>query len=38
MKKNKKFFGTTFWSVYETANPFVVVEAFFDFADLDYYN
>jgi hypothetical protein len=37
MKKNKISFGTTFWSAYETGNPFEAVEAFFDFAHLDYY-
>lgn len=37
MKKNKISFGTNFWSAYETGNPFEAVEAFFDFAHLDYY-
>jgi hypothetical protein len=37
MKKNKISFGTNFLSIYDTGNPFQVVEAFFDYAHLDYY-
>lgn len=37
MKKNKISFGTNFWSAHEIENPFEVVDAFFDYADLDYY-
>jgi hypothetical protein len=37
MKKNKISFGTHFWAAYEATNSFEVVDAFFDFAHLDYY-
>ncbi|SEO20593.1 hypothetical protein SAMN05444671_0692 [Flavobacterium sp. CF108] len=37
MKKNKISFETGFWAGFETGNPFKAVQAFFDFADLDYY-
>lgn len=37
MKKNKISFETGFWAGFEAGNPFKAVEAFFDFADLDYY-
>ena len=37
MKKNKISFETSFWSAYEIKNPFEVVDAFFDYAHLDYY-
>ncbi|MFV8342032.1 hypothetical protein [Flavobacterium sp. XS2P39] len=37
MKKNKISFETNFWVAYEIANPFEVVNAFFDYAHLDYY-
>jgi hypothetical protein len=37
MKKNKISFETNFWIAYETENPFEVVDAFFDYAHLDYY-
>ena len=37
MKKNKISFETSFWVGSVTGNPFQVINAFFDFADLDYY-
>ncbi|SHG32389.1 hypothetical protein [Flavobacterium defluvii] len=37
MKKNKISFETGFWVGFEGGNPFKAIEAFFDFADLDYY-
>ena len=37
MKKNNISFGINPWSGYETANPFYALEAFFDFAHLDYH-
>lgn len=37
MKKNKISFETGFWAGFEAGNPFKAVQAFFDFAVLDYY-
>ncbi|OMQ12936.1 hypothetical protein [[Flexibacter] sp. ATCC 35103] len=37
MKKNKISFDTGFWASFVTGNPFKAIDAFFDFADLDYY-
>ncbi|MCV9927609.1 hypothetical protein OIU83_08100 [Flavobacterium sp. LS1R49] len=37
MKKNKISFETSFWRGYMSGNPFKAIEAFFSFADLDYY-
>lgn len=37
MKKNKTSFETFFWAGYEAKNPFKVINAFFDFVDLDDY-
>lgn len=37
MKKNKISFETHFWAAYEIDNPFEVVDAFFNYAGLDYY-
>jgi len=37
MKKNKIYFETNFWAAYEIRNPFEVIDAFFDYAHLDYY-
>lgn len=37
MKKNKISLETNFWSGYAAGNPFKAINAFFDFADLDYY-
>jgi hydroxymethylpyrimidine pyrophosphatase-like HAD family hydrolase len=37
MKKNKISFETSFWAGYATGNPLKAINAFFDFADLDYY-
>ena len=37
MKKNKISFDTGFWASFVTGNPFKAVDAFFDFAHLDYY-
>lgn len=37
MKKNKITFETSFSAEFMTRNPFKVFDAFFDFADLDYY-
>ncbi|MDQ6528927.1 hypothetical protein [Flavobacterium sp. LHD-85] len=37
MKKNKISFETRFWAGFETTNLFETVEAFFDYAHLDYY-
>ncbi|WP_163407194.1 hypothetical protein [Flavobacterium ajazii] len=37
MKKNKIFLETGFWTGYTAGNPFKAINAFFDFADLDYY-
>jgi len=37
MKKNKTTFETSFWAGYTAENPFKAIEAFFTFADLDYY-
>ncbi|TRX38132.1 hypothetical protein FNW52_04310 [Flavobacterium sp. ZT3R18] len=37
MKKNKLSFETKFWVYYEIKNPFEVIDAFFDYAHLDYY-
>ena len=37
MKKNKISFETSFWAGYATRNPFKAIDAFFTYADLDYY-
>lgn len=37
MKKNKIDFETSFWAGFTTENPFKVINAFFTFANLDYY-
>lgn len=37
MKKNKISFDTGFWASFVTGNPFKAINAFFDFADLEYY-
>ena len=37
MKKNTICFETRFWYAYEIENPFEVIDAFFDYADLDHY-
>ena len=37
MKKNKISFETNFWYAYEIENSFEVIDAFFDYADLDHY-
>ncbi|MEN2399301.1 hypothetical protein GKZ90_0005905 [Flavobacterium sp. MC2016-06] len=37
MKKNKISSGTSFWAGYATGNPLEAINAFFDFAHLDYY-
>jgi hypothetical protein len=37
MKKNKISFETSFWAGSVSGNPFKLIEAFFAFADLDYY-
>jgi len=37
MKKNKISFDTGFWASFVTGNPFKAIDAFFDFANLDYY-
>ena len=37
MKKNKISFETKFWAGFEAGNPFEAVDAFFDYAHLDYY-
>lgn len=37
MKKNKISFETIFWAGYTGGNPFKAIDAFFDFANLDYY-
>ncbi|MBE8724424.1 hypothetical protein [Flavobacterium hungaricum] len=37
MKKNKISFETSFWAGYTAGNPFKAINAFFDFAHLDYY-
>ncbi|MFH6996535.1 hypothetical protein ACHRVZ_01310 [Flavobacterium sp. FlaQc-57] len=37
MKKNKISFETSFWPGCVAGNPFKVIDAFFAFADLDYY-
>lgn len=37
MKKNKISFETRYWAGYTTKNPFRAINAFFDYADLDYY-
>ncbi|RUT67853.1 hypothetical protein D0817_24250 [Flavobacterium cupreum] len=37
MKKNKTAFDTRFWAGFTAENPFKVLDAFFDFADLDDY-
>lgn len=37
MKKKKMSFETNFWYAYEVENPFEVIDAFFDYADLDHY-
>lgn len=37
MKKNKISFETSFWAGYATGNPFKVIDAFFTYANLDYY-
>ncbi|MBF4515853.1 hypothetical protein IRZ71_05845 [Flavobacterium sp. ANB] len=37
MKKNKISFDTGFWASFVTGNPFKAINAFFDFAHLDYY-
>jgi len=37
MKKNKISFETSFWAGYAGGNPFKAMNAFFDFAHLDYY-
>ena len=37
MKKNKISFETRFWYAYEIENPFEVIDAFFDYADLEHY-
>lgn len=37
MKTNKISFETNFWYAYEIENPFEVIDAFFDYADLDHY-
>lgn len=37
MKKNKTSFETSFWAGYVAENPFKALEAFFTFANLDYY-
>ncbi|WP_264551058.1 hypothetical protein [Flavobacterium sp. N2038] len=37
MKKRKTPFETSFWAGYSAGNPFKVLDAFFTFADLDYY-
>ncbi|UUF13017.1 MULTISPECIES: hypothetical protein [Flavobacterium] len=37
MKMNKISYDTGFWAGFEAGNPFKAIEAFFDFAVLDYY-
>lgn len=37
MKKNKTSFETNFWAGYAAGNPFKAINAFFVFANLDYY-
>lgn len=37
MKKNKISFETSFWPGFVSGNPYKAIEAFFAFADLDYY-
>ena len=37
MKKKKMSFETNFWYAYEVENPFEVIDAFFDYADLNHY-
>ena len=37
MKKNKSTFETNYWYGKELENPFEVIDAFFDYAYLDYY-
>lgn len=37
MKKKKSSFETSFWAGYSAGNPLKAINAFFDFADLDYY-
>lgn len=37
MKKNKIAFDTGFWASFVAGNPFKAIDAFFDFAHLDYY-
>ncbi|MFB9109448.1 hypothetical protein ACFFVK_12750 [Flavobacterium gyeonganense] len=37
MKKNKMYFETNFWAVYEAEDPLEALYSFFDFAHLDYY-
>ena len=37
MKKNKISFETRFWAGFVAGNPFEAIDAFFDFAHLDYY-
>ncbi|UTN02816.1 hypothetical protein L0669_15935 [Flavobacterium bizetiae] len=37
MIKNKISYDTGFWASFATGNPFTVINAFFAFADLDYY-
>lgn len=37
MKKKKIHFETNFWAAYVIGNPFEVIDALFDYADLEYY-
>lgn len=37
MKKNKMHFESKFWAAYEIGSHFEVMDAFFDYADLEYY-
>lgn len=37
MKKNKISFEMSFWAGYKAGNPFKAIQAFFAFANLDYY-
>lgn len=37
LKKNKISFETSFWAGLSAGNPFKAIDAFFAFADLDYY-